>query len=146
MSDKLTVKPPVWFWIVSVVALIWNIMGVMAYLGNAFMTDEMKAELPAEQLSLIENTPAWATAAFAIAVWAGLLGCIALLLRKKWAKPVLLLSLIGILVQMSYSFFMTNASEVYGQVEGVIMPLLVIVIGVALVLLARSATAKNWLS
>ncbi|MBT8184721.1 MAG: hypothetical protein KJN76_07760, partial [Eudoraea sp.] len=99
MTDKLSVKPPLWFWIVSAVALVWNIMGVMAYLGSAFITDEMKAEMPAEQLELMENTPAWVTAAFAIAVWAGLLGCIALLLRKKWARPVLLISLIGIIVQ-----------------------------------------------
>jgi len=145
MTDNLSVKPPLWFWIVSVVALIWNIMGVMAYLGSAFMTDEVKAEMPPEQLALMENTPAWVTAAFAIAVWAGLLGCIALLLRKKWARPILLLSLIGIIAQMFYSFFMSNASEVYGQVQGVIMPILVIAIGVALVLLARKAINKGWL-
>jgi hypothetical protein len=145
MSDKLSVKPPLWFWIVSAIALVWNIMGVMAYLGGAFITDEMKAELPPEQLSLMENTPAWVTAAFAIAVWAGLLGCIALLLRKKWARPVLVISLLGIIAQMSYSFFMSNAAEVYGQVQGVIMPILVIAIGVALVLLARKASSMNWL-
>lgn len=145
MTDNLSVKPPLWFWIVSAVALIWNIMGVMAYLGSAFMTEEMKAELPPEQITLMDNTPAWVTAAFAIAVWAGLLGCIALLLRKKWARPVLVISLIGIIGQMSYSFFMSNASEVYGQVQGVIMPVIVIVIGVALVLLARTATNRNWL-
>lgn len=145
MSDNVSVKPPMWFWIVSAVALIWNIMGVMAYLGSAFITEEMKAEMPSDQLALMENTPAWVTAAFAIAVWGGFLGCIALLLRKKWARPVLLISLIGIIVQMSYSFFMTNASEVYGQVQGVIMPVLLIVIGAALVLLAKTATNKNWL-
>ncbi|MCW5515183.1 hypothetical protein [Muriicola sp. Z0-33] len=145
MTDNVSVKPPMWFWIVSAVALVWNIMGVMAYLGSAFITEEMKAEMPSDQLALMENTPAWVTAAFAIAVWGGFLGCIALLLRKKWARPVLLISLIGIIVQMSYSFFMTNASEVYGQVQGVIMPILLIVIGAALVLLAKTATNKNWL-
>ena len=145
MTNNSGVKPPMWFWIVSAIALLWNIMGVMAYLGNAFLTEELKAELPPEQLELIENTPAWVTAAFAIAVWAGLLGCIALLIRKKWARPVLLISLIGIIAQMSYSFFMTNAAEVYGQMQGVIMPVLVIAIGVALVILARKATNANWL-
>jgi hypothetical protein len=145
MTDKMTVKPPAWFWIVSVVALLWNTMGVIAYLGSAFMTDEIKAELPAEQLTLMENTPAWATAAFAVAVWGGLLGCIALLLRKKWAKTLFVISLAGILVQMSHSFFMTNAAEVYGQVQGMIMPLLIIVIGIVLVLFARMAGKKGWL-
>ena len=146
MSERSTVKPPVWFWIVSILALLWNLMGVMAYLGQAFMTDDMKAEYTAEQLTLMESTPAWVTAAFAIAVWGGLLGCLALLLRKKWAKPVLILSLIGILAQMAHSFFMTNAAEVYGQVQGVITPLIVIIIGIALVQFARIAEKRNWIS
>ncbi|MBT8181744.1 MAG: hypothetical protein KJO53_09160 [Eudoraea sp.] len=146
MSEKSTTKPPVWFWIVSILALLWNLMGVMAYLGQAYMTEEMKAEYTSEQLALMESTPAWITAAFAIAVWGGLLGCLALLLRKKWAKPLLILSLIGILVQMAYSFFMTNAAEVYGQVQGVITPLIVIIIGIALVQFARITEKRNWIS
>lgn len=116
------------------------------YLGQAFITDDVKAALPAEQLELLENTPAWATAAFAIAVWAGVLGCLALLLRKKWARPVLLLSLLGILVQMGYSFFMTNAAEVYGAVQGIVMPLLLIAIGIGLVVFAKSSQNKGWIS
>lgn len=146
MSEKSTVKPPMWFWIVSILALIWNLMGVMAYLGQAYMTEEMMAEYPAEELALIEMTPAWVTAAFAIAVWGGLLGCLALLLRKKWAKTILTLSLIGILVQMSHSFFMTNAIEVYGQVQGIVTPLIVIIIGIALVKFAGIAEKRNWIS
>ncbi len=146
MNVKLATKPPVWFWIVSVLALLWNLMGVMAYLGQAYMTEDMKAEYTSEQLVLIESTPAWVTAAFAIAVWGGLLGCIALLLRKKWAKPVLMLSLIAVLIQMAYSFFMTNAAEVYGQVQGVVTPLIVIIIAVILVQFARIAEKRTWIS
>ena len=146
MTENVTTKLPAWFWIVSVVALLWNLMGAMAYLAQAFMTDEGKAMLPSNQLELLENTPAWATAAFAIAVWAGVLGCIGLLVRKKWARPVLLLSLLGILVQMAYSFFMTNAVEVYGAAQGVVMPLLLIGIGIGLVLFAKSSQNKGWIS
>lgn len=146
MTNNGKAKPPAWFWVVSVIALVWNLMGAMAYLSQAFLNDEARAELPADQLALLDNTPAWATAAFAIAVWAGVLGCIGLLIRKKWARPVLLLSLLGILVQMSYSFFMTNASEVYGTVQGIVMPLLLIGIGIGLVLFARSSQSKGWIS
>ena len=146
MTNNVTTKPPTWFWVVSVVALLWNLLGAMAYLGQAFITDEMKAAMPADQLELMENTPAWATAAFAIAVWGGVLGCIGLLLRKKWARPVLVVSLLGILVQMSYSFFMTNAAEVYGAAQGVIMPVLLILIGVGLVLFAKTSQKKGWIS
>ena len=146
MTNDGKVKVPVWYWIVSVVALLWNLMGAMAYLSQAYMSDEVKAALPAERMELMENMPAWATAAFAFAVWGGVLGCLGLLLRKKWAKPVLVVSLIGILIQMGYSFFMTNAVEVYGTVEGVIMPIILIVIGIGLVLFSKSALNKGWIS
>jgi len=146
MTDNESTKPPAWFWIVSVVALLWNLLGAMMYLGQAFITDDVKAALPAEQLELLENTPAWATAAFAIAVWAGVLGCIGLLLRKKWARTILVLSLLGIIVQMAYAFFMTNATEVYGAAQGVVMPLLLIAIGIGLVVFAKSSQKKGWIA
>ena len=146
MSEKSNTKPPVWFWIVSILALLWNLMGVMSYLEQAYMTDEIKAQYTAEQLTLMQGVPAWVTAAFAIAVWGGLLGCIALLFRKRWAKPLLMLSLIAILIQMAYSFFMTNAAEIYGLIRGIIIPLLVIIIGIALVQFARIAEKRNWIS
>ena len=138
-------KPPVWFWIASIAGLLWNALGVMAYLGQAYMTDEMKASLPEEQLSLMENTPAWVTAAFAIAVWGGLLGCIALLLRRRWAKPVLLVSFIAIVLQMGYSFLMSEAVEVYGTFQAIVMPILVLIIGLLLFLFARLSEHRLWL-
>ncbi|MHB0756325.1 hypothetical protein [Polaribacter sp. M15] len=133
-----TTKPSKSFWIISVLALIWNAMGVMVYLGQAFMTDDMKALIPADQLKLIENTPSWVTAAFAIAVWFGLLGCILLLARKKIAHKVFVISLLGVLVQTAYSFFMTNALEVYGN-TGLIQPIITILISFYLVLFAKKA-------
>ncbi len=146
MNKSSITKPPVWFWIVSVLALLWNLIGVVNYLGNAFMKEAIKAEMTPEQVQLMENTPAWVTAAFAIAVWFGAAGCIGLLLRKKWAKSALGLSLIGVLVQTGYGFFMTNASEVYGQAQAVIIPLMVIVIAIFLIFFARLAERKLWIA
>ncbi|WP_425236966.1 hypothetical protein [Ulvibacterium sp.] len=144
MTAKSIEKPPVWFWIVSIVALLWNLMGVLAYLQQAFMTEEALAALSEPERLLLETRPAWATAAFALAVWGGLLGCIALLLRKKWARPVLVISLIGILVQMIHSFFISNNLEVYGPGE-ISMPILILLIGVGLVIFARISARKLWL-
>lgn len=60
--------------------------------------EDLEKMSQAERL-LFESQPAWVIAAFAIAVWGGALGCLALLLRKKWAMPILLVSLIGILAK-----------------------------------------------
>ena len=138
-------KPNTLFWVIGIIALIWNGMGVMAYIGQAYMTDEMKAVLPEAERALYENVPAWVTAAFAIAVFGGTVACILLLMKKKMAKTVFLISLIAIITQMTYNLFMSKASEVYGP-GGMIMPIMVIVIGVFLLLYSKKCIEKGWLS
>ena len=78
-----TTKPPVWFWIISILALIWNSMGVNQYLQQAYNTEAFKSMVSTEELEMISQLPTWYTAVFAIAVFAGALGCILLLLRKS---------------------------------------------------------------
>lgn len=138
-------KPTTLFWIIGVAALVWNGLGVMQYLGMAYMTDEVKAALPEAERTLYDNIPSWVTAAFAIAVFGGLIGSAFLLMRKKLARPMFLISLIAIIVQMSYNLFMSRAAEVYGP-GSVIMPIMIIVIGVFLLMYSKKTIAKGWLS
>lgn len=145
MTNETSIKPPTWFWIVSVLALLWNLMGVGAYLADAFVSVEALGEMTQEMRELYEGRPAWVTAAFAAAVWFGALGCIALLLRKKWAVPVFLISLIGVIGQQIYNFFLSNTFEVMGS-GAMFLPIMVVIIAVALWLFARSSAAKNWLT
>lgn len=145
MSNISTNKPPMWFWIVGVVALIWNLMGVMAYIGQAYMTDADLVALPEAEQALYVNYPAWATAAFAIAVFGGAIASIALLLRKKLAKTLFIISLLGIIVQMIYSFFISEAMDVYGP-GGMIMPVMIFIIGVYLILFSNKCISKNWIT
>ncbi len=141
-----TIKPPVWFWVISVVALLWNLMGVNMYLQQAYQTDSFKSMYNTpELLEMVNSTPAWAIAAFAIAVFAAALGCISLLLRKSWAKNLFLLSLIGIVVQMIYNLFISKAMEIYGP-GAALMPILVIVVGLFLLWYSKKAITKGWIS
>jgi hypothetical protein len=138
-------KPNIWYWIISVVALIWNAMGVMRYLMQAYDTEGFRAEFNADQLALLDSTPAWGTGVFAVAVFGGLLGCLFLLLRKKFAVILLGLSLLAVLVQMIYGWFATDMIEVFGKVDGVVMPLIVIVVAIFLYFYSKGATLKGWL-
>ncbi|MBT8303121.1 MAG: hypothetical protein KJP09_01515 [Bacteroidia bacterium] len=137
-------KLPVWFWIISIAGLVWNLLGVVAYLGQAYMTDEQMALLPEADQNWYNNVPAWVTAAFAIAVFAGTLGCIALLLRKRWAVPLFMLSLIGVLAQQVYNFFLQD----YVAIEGtrMIMPIVVILVAGLLYWYSKGAREKAWLT
>ena len=108
------------------------------------MSDEAIAALPEAERALYETVPIWATAAFAVAVFGGALGSLLLLLRRKLAEPVLIASLAGIVVQFVHSFFIAKSMAVYGP-GSIIMPVMVILIGVALVWFAQKAGKAGWL-
>lgn len=140
-----TIKAPTWFTVVAAVMLVWNLLGVMAYIAQVTMTPAALAVLPEAQRQLYETIPEWATAAFAIAVNGGALGCVLLLLKKNLAALFLQLSLAGVIVQMYHSFFMSRSFEVFGP-GGMIMPVMVLIIAIYLVTLAAKARARRWLS
>lgn len=102
MTDNST-KTATSFWVISIIALLWNLMGVSSYLFYAFVTEEMVTDLPAEQKAemLIEQ-PSWLTAIYALAVFGGLLGSILLLMRKKIAYYFLVISAICATIQQVY--------------------------------------------
>jgi len=139
MTEITTNKPPVWFWIVAAIGLVWNAMGVNAYLQQAYDTESYRAMYTPEKLEVAANMPAWLTAAFAIAVFSGALGCIALLLRKSIANSLLLLSLVAVIVQMGYLI-------TQGHADNMIMTIMIIVFAILLVLFARHTKSKNWIS
>ncbi len=142
--DDNTNKPTSAFWIISAVALLWNFMGVIAYLGQAYMTEEVLKALPQADQDYYSNVPAWVTGVFAIAVFAGLFGCVGLLMRKKWATILFVISLIAVIAQFIYNFFIQNFVEISGV--KMIWPIVVLIIAVLLVFLSRKATKEGWIS
>lgn len=141
---NLSVKPPLWFWAVSAAMLLWNGLGAMAYVADATMTADALNALAEAERALRVSRPAWATAAFAVAVFGGVVGCLLLLVRSRWAFPVLVLSLLGVAAQMTQAFLIANSYEVYGP-AGLIMPALVLTFSLFLVWFARRARARGWL-
>ncbi|RXG24106.1 hypothetical protein [Leeuwenhoekiella marinoflava] len=141
-----TTKPSKKFWIISTIAVLWNLMGIFAFMGQAFVSSAMLAELPADQAELIRNTPQWLTGIFAIATVTGLLGSILLVLRRKSATTLFFISAVGVLIQMGYSFFATDALQVYGIVEGLVMPLIVILSAVYLYFFSVKSSKKGHLN
>lgn len=145
MSEFLDGKPSTSFWIIGAAALVWNLIGLVLYYSHVTMTPEALAGFTQAQQDFFMATPTWATAAYAIAVNAGVLGSLFLLLRKAWATPMFILSLLGIIAQDVHAFVLSNGLEVWGT-EGIVLPAIVIVIGVALLLYSRFAKGKGWLS
>jgi hypothetical protein len=92
---------------------------------------------------MYEARPAWAVAAYATAVWAGAAGSLGLVLRKTWAMPLLLLSLVALVVQDVALFGMSGATA---DSTAVVLQSMVMIIAIGLVLLARKAASHHWIN
>lgn len=134
-------KPKLSFWLVAGLGLIWNLMGCMNFLVQS--DPEIMAALGDEYAlykDLIANRPAWATAAFAIAVFGGAVGCILLLLRRRVALQVLILSLFGTVVVLAQAIMVVGLSS-----EVLISTGMSVIVALVLVWTGRTAAAAGWL-
>lgn len=146
MSDASNGKPTATFYILASVFLVWNLMGLMFYYMQVTMTPEVMAEnFNDAQFSFMTNMPVWATSAYAIAVNAGIVGALLMLLRKSWAVHLFVLSLVAVLIQDLDAFVLRGAIEVWGS-GGIVLPLLVIIICLAEIGYSRTAKGRGWLS
>ncbi|MCJ8159538.1 hypothetical protein [Sphingomonas sp. LaA6.9] len=144
MSENTGYKAPIWFWVVAVLGLLWELMGVGSYLYHVTLSPEGLAALPQGQRDLMNATPVWVTAAFAIAVFSGLAGGLGLVLRRRWARPLLVLSVVAAILQFGWVFLVFRAHETLGP-SSAAFPAFIIVMGVFLAWFAGHATKRGWL-
>ena len=131
------------FWAIGASCLVWNLMGVMTYVQE--MNPDALASMPESYRAMVEMRPAWATGAFAIAVWGGALGCVLLLLRKSISLYIFIASLIGIVVQMTYNLAIAESTQSFGPFE---TAMIIMIPGIALFLIWYSmhASKREWIS
>lgn len=144
MSNASSMKLPVWFWAVAIIALLWNLMGVYAYWADVTMTPETIAKYPPAQQEMFNERPSWLIGAYAIAVFVGLLATISLLLRKAFAVPLYAVSLAAVVIQMGYVLFVMNAIGKLG-LSAAIFPSVIVILGAAELWFSRMTKAKGWI-
>lgn len=76
------------FWIVAVVSLLWNSIGIADYTMTHLNVEAWLAAYTDEQRAYFDGFPTWYVGTWAIAVWTAFLGSILLLIRSKLALPV----------------------------------------------------------
>lgn len=141
MTSDGRLRPHWSFWVIGALALIWNVGGVANYVmqvTDAAVLDSYRAS----ERAIIESRPAWATGAFALAVFGGGLGCVLLLFRKSAAIWVLIMSLLGVAVTQFYALSVGIAFSM-GEIAGIILtPLL---LPVVLIFYAKYAERRRWI-
>jgi len=109
------------------------------------MLDQMLQSMPDAQKTLYLTMLSWMNVVFAAEVFGGVLGCLALLFRKKWALPLFCISILGVLCQTFYVYFLSDAVRIMGM-PAIVMPLIAIVISIVMLLFSKYAIEKVWLT
>ena len=135
--------PPRSFYIIGALALLWNLLGVSAFVMQVTSTPTALGETP-EQVAFYQQFPSWAVSAFAVATFGGALACVLLLLRNKQAIPVFTVSLLGLIAQNVYSFGLGNGLAAFGA-GALGLPVMIAVVAIAMLVYAMRALGRGWL-
>lgn len=145
MNTVKSINPPNKFWAIAIAALIWNGMGIFSFIRQLQMTGEEVFVLPALERQLFMLTPEWVTMVYGMAVIFGSLGAIYLLVRKKTAVFMFMVSLVAVLVQVAYSLYLSGYLDIF-SVKTMLLPAAIIAISVFLLHYSRNAVIHRWIS
>ena len=115
-EDAVSTKSgtPWHLWVVGVVGLLWNAVGAYDYLMTQTENEAYMGRFTPEQLDYFYGFPTWVVASWAIAVWGGVLGCILLLLKKRLAAPVFLVSFVCMILTSIHNFLLSDGVAMMG--------------------------------
>ncbi len=144
MIAETNTTVPKWFWVVTILALLWYLMDMSAFIMRVFMLETMLNGMPEVQQGLYLNMPVWVNLVFAAEVFGGVLGSVCLLLKKRWALVLFSISIVGVILQTSYVYFLSEAINIMGT-PAIVMPLVAVCIGAGLIVFTKSAISKDWI-
>lgn len=143
--ESSTAKPPAWYWVVSALALLWMLFGVLAWFADLMMDESALAQMSDAQRHLYASRPQWVFVVYAIAIFSGLIGAIGLLLRKSWTIPALAVSLVAVVVQFGYTLLGMDAVRVLGAGAALPFPIVIFAIGALLLWFATHSRKSGWI-
>ena len=142
--------PAPWhLWAIGIASLLWNCFGgydyVMSQTRNAeymrMMTEPFGVDTQAA-VEYFDGFPLWADTAWALGVWGAVAGSVLLLLRSRYALHAFVVSLVGIVASLAYSY----ANPLPGLTDSgfaTVMPIVILAITALLAWYARRMTAAG---
>jgi hypothetical protein len=110
-------RAPLHLWLVSALGLLWNGFGAFDYLMSKLQGETYYRQMGMTdaQIAYMDSYPLWMIGVWAVGVWGAVLGTLLLLLRKKAAAPVFLVSLAAFVMSLIYSYLLSDGARVMGD-------------------------------
>ncbi len=139
----MTNSAPKWVLFVGVALLLWNLGGASMFVLDMLKSPADIAALPQDQQTLWKQMPTLAWAGYGVGTIAGVLAALGIVIRKRWAAHLALLSVLGVIANFVPVFFMTEGVDVW-QPKFFVFPLVIFVIALFQWWLARKANKQGW--
>lgn len=142
MDDHYAPQPvAAWYMPAAIASLLFMALGCIMYLMHVLADP---AQMPLDQRTAYEALPTWVTAAFAISVWVGAAGALMLVLRRKYAEMLLLVSLVAVLVWLAGMMLTTQVRENMSA-NDLLVAIVVVALTWTIFWFARHSRQREWL-
>ena len=132
---------PRWFIIAAIGAVLFELIVCTTYLMQVSVDP---ADLPLDQRALWDAAPGWMVAAYAVAVWVGVIGAVLLVMRRRLAEKFLLVSFLAVIVQFSALLVVPQLRNLTTS-DALFLPAMILVVSTVLYQFARTARRSGWL-
>ncbi len=143
-TEAAVSRVPTWLWSAAIFGTAWNLYGVVQFAGTFTPAGQaaMTAGMTPAQAALYLGLPAWISVVFAVGVSGGLVGTVALALRRRLAMPVLAASLAGYVLLFAGDAYFGVFAAIPSQLAILAVAVL---IAVGLFVTSRIATRRGLL-
>jgi len=145
MTAYIRQRPPSWYWAVASLLLLWGLMGCGALYAHVTLGAAMTATPDAWERAYDAALPVWFTPVYFVAIFGGVFGSIALLIRSKYAHAFYIASLAAVIVQFGYCFALTDMIAHKGVAGSVPFPLFIAAVAVFQIWFAAYARRRGWI-
>jgi hypothetical protein len=143
-DDQPDARRPVagWYLPAAVASLLFMALGCIMYLMQVLADP---AKMTIEQRAAYDAEPMWVIAAMAIAVWVGVAGAAMLVMRRKWAEPLMMASLGAVLVWLAGLLVVSGLRENMSA-NDLIVAIVVVALTWTIFWFARHSRQRGWLN
>ena len=140
-TDRPVARVPWHFWIVSILAAIWNGFGGLDYAMSHIQPEAWFRAMgvPDAVRLAMDSYPSWMHAVWAFGVWGAVLGTIFLIIRRRFALHAFAVSTLGAVGSLAY----TATTPVIREAMGLMMPAAIVVICLFFVWYSQAMTKRG---
>ena len=142
MDDRFTPRPLArWYLPAAIAALLFMLLGCAAYLLDVTADP---STMPLDQRAAHDAQPVWLIGVNAVAVWVGAAGALLLVLRRKLAEPLLLVSLVAVGIWLAGLLLAPRLRDLLGT-DDLAVAVVVTVLTWTIYSFARHSRQRGWL-